>query len=616
VKEFRKGDLFFLFGYIIITVGVTLVYNRVHVSSDILDLFVSRTSLLFCALLLVLLFLAKTPILVERRAWLSILILSFYVTTIFVFLFRNTDYGMNGVEGDEQFITASITKYANYWRLVDFSYHGLSAFYPPVYFYVMGKLAWLLHIEPYKITKWGPILVAFLGTLLIYLVWSRFVNRTFALLLTFVSVLIDPMFILYKPYEFIVLAMMIPWWLFFVSPKEDSFASKRKYVGFLLLGGWIGSLLFQTYYYWFFIFGVYTLIQMIVDFIKERSLQYLLQKYKHPFLVLGLTFIFSLFYLAPLGSDFMKYGIEPLQNRWFRLYMLDLPTYHLGNTVNIIYFIGFASLFWFSQKNELMKKLLILLGAAYTWKLLGHLGIAINKPLLHVKGNNLIQLILVAGFCYFIYFLSALKDQKVRWKPILLFALLYVFTSLGQDITQVLKNPLYEHAHEEKVVPEVAVLKKIDCKGKVFLSDNMKLSAYLPVFNFFNLNGPFSHHSSRRDERILFLQGLSQFHDPQFVAWMLTYNRYDKVDFVSLPHGEMKKVSIEDWSSPFPLSKKIIQITFDPQIFQSAYFKPIPGLQEMVEVQPIDIAVCKQFAAHQLQFARKYVSEERKESLN
>jgi galactan 5-O-arabinofuranosyltransferase len=609
MKRFSKVDLFFGAGYFIMTIGVALVYGSVHVSNNTLDLFVSRTSLLFCLLLLVLLFLANAPFLVERRAWLSVLVLSFYVTTMFVFLFRNTAYGLNGVQGDAQFITASITKYAYYGGLVDFSYHGLSAFYPPLYFYAMGKLAWLGHIEPYKIVKWGPVLVAFLGTLLIYFVWSRFVNRTFALLFTFVSVLINPFLILYKPYEFMILTLMIPWWFFFVMPTKKTFANKKKYIGFLLLGGWIGSLLFQTYYYWFFIFGLYTCIQAIADFIQERSVKHLLQKYKSSFWVLGLTFLFSLFYLAPLLGDFMKYGVEPLQNRWFRPSMLDLPTYNLANTVNIIYFIGLVSLFWFSQQNELMKKLLLLLGAAYAWKLLGHLGIALNKPLLHVKGDNLIQLILVAGFCYFIYSLSALKDLKSRWKPILLFALLYLFASLGQDITQIVKSPLYAQAQKEQVLPEVAVLKKMDCKGKVFLSDNMKLSAYLPVFDFFNLNGPFSHHSSRRDERVLFLQALSQFHDPQFIAWMLTYNQYDKVDFVSLPQGQMKKVSIEDWSSPFPMSKKTVQITFDPQIFKSAYFKPIPGLHEMVEVQPIDVAIYQQFDEQQLQFAKKYARE-------
>ena len=65
-----------------------------------------------------------------------------------------------GIALDQGFRTASITKYAHSVALVDFAYKGLPPYYPPLFFWVLGRLAAWTDTNAYEALKVGVLLTA------------------------------------------------------------------------------------------------------------------------------------------------------------------------------------------------------------------------------------------------------------------------------------------------------------------------------------------------------------------------------------------------------------------------------------------------------------------------
>ena len=80
-----------------------------------------------------------------------------------------------GTLGDQGFRIASIERFSQSLSLSDFSYRGLPAFYPPAFFYLLGRLSAWCGIPAYEALKLGLVAVAALVPICTYRLWSRLV---------------------------------------------------------------------------------------------------------------------------------------------------------------------------------------------------------------------------------------------------------------------------------------------------------------------------------------------------------------------------------------------------------------------------------------------------------
>jgi hypothetical protein len=295
----------------------------------------------------------------------------------------------------------------------------------------------------------------------------------------------------------------------------------------------------------------------------------------------------------------------PLQSQWFKPYMLLMPSFDLNNLSAFIYLSGFLSLFYFCNKSSLMKKLLILLGVCYFWHWLGIIGVALKKPLLHVKIHEMIHLILLVGFAYMVDQLLQAWKEKLQQPYVYLGILLVVFITFGQQLTELQKSDAVAYAKQETKPAEITRIEALHPQGKVFLTENRKLYTYLPVYNFVTMNMHYTHHAGQRNERIQFLQEIAKEKDPKFIAWMLTYNRFDKIDYVYLQNFRLEIMTMKQ----FPKKEKVV-IQFAPEVFRSPYFTQIAGVKDLVKVNPISEKVYYQFTPVQKKLAQKYAREE------
>src|SRR3954469_1615424 len=85
------------------------------------------------------------------------------------------------LRGDMTFRTEYITRFAATWHLDDYTFGHLSAFYPPAWFWLAGRTAHVLGIEPWRIVK--PFTIGTIGAALAvaYLLWRRVLTPAGAL---------------------------------------------------------------------------------------------------------------------------------------------------------------------------------------------------------------------------------------------------------------------------------------------------------------------------------------------------------------------------------------------------------------------------------------------------
>ncbi|MCW5876199.1 MAG: arabinofuranosyltransferase [Anaerolineales bacterium] len=490
------------------------------------------------------------------------------------YVLRETSYSFNGIAGDQGFITVQVTKFAYFSKSVDFAYAQLPAFYPPLYFFVLGKIAAALSIEPYKIIKYGLIVVAFFLPLVSVKLWSRIRAGELAVFPLFALLIFQEW---YKPYEWLTLVAFIPWWLYAIEGIEPK---KGASFGCWLLNSLIGAVLFSTYYYWFFIGGISLILRIVFRPIREEFGF----DYKSGFMVLLGSAIFSSAYWAPfLASMWRSGGWTSYQNRYFLPDFNNLTFPFLeSSSTGLLLLAGLAYLLVTFKHNRISSGLLGLLIGAYVWQILGYVGLLFDTPLLIFKARDFIVYLLAAATGLAIGEVWSYAKRKAAWKerwaPSLLGATIILGLFTGQSVVKgLVENELLQPALRTQYPTDlVSGYRKIvgeEPVGHVILGDGNTyvLSAYMPVFQFLSWAADYSHPAGLYEERVDFLQKLSRLENPAWFAAALMNNRYDHVNEILL-HNTGENYGFGYRPNQFPMPVTSETIYFAKDIFDPKYF--------------------------------------------
>src|SRR4051794_4449180 len=124
---------------------------------------------------------------------------------------HGTRWGFGSMASDAGFRTQTVTRYAETGSLVDYGYRGLPAYYPPGLPWVEGRLAHLLGVPGWTMLRPTEIVLAILIPLLAFVCWRRVLPGMPAALVVVGTTLAAAAPA--KPDEWLVLAVVVPWWL-------------------------------------------------------------------------------------------------------------------------------------------------------------------------------------------------------------------------------------------------------------------------------------------------------------------------------------------------------------------------------------------------------------------
>lgn len=506
-------------------------------------------------------------------------VVSIFFVTVVLLLLRNTPYSFGGAKGDPGFHIAYITKFISTTKFVDFYYKDLPSFYPPLYFYLLGKLAFLLHFPSYAMPKIGLVLVMYGLPFILYLFWKHIDGGTVA-----VAIALFVMFMFHtwvKPSDDLSMLVFIPWWLYFV----DNVARAKYTLRFVVIGGIIGSLIFQTFYYWFFVGGISLFVheflsKIVTNSQRGKSVKTLLKKAG---ILLSTAFFSSYYWLPFIISMYRTHGWQQLQARDFSLSNVDLalPMFSF-DLLGICFLLGFFYLLYSFRFDQVSRGLLSLLASTYLLMIVGFAAVLLDNPIKANIGMRMVPILLLVSFLRgviahwdrVINFARQFRIGEALVGVVVLSAILYVGQGSVNDVAaQESLQIALDTKYPEQFLDLFAKVSGNEYADKVALMDNSYggVVTYLPVYAFVALNAHYSHPAGLFYDRMEFLQKLANLEQPVLLAAAVMNNRFDKIDYILLePEGDLFRYKYVD--DAFPNGWESKSIYFHQSVFQEPYF--------------------------------------------
>jgi galactan 5-O-arabinofuranosyltransferase len=125
------------------------------------------------------------PLQKRHKFVLGLILLSYYFVILYALLYKGTDFGLNGPWGDNATRLTYVTKFRDFSSPYQSMYSkNLPPFYPPLWFFISGKLAWLFGIEGYKTIKLGYFVTFALFPILLFYAWNKIIPRPHAFMIS------------------------------------------------------------------------------------------------------------------------------------------------------------------------------------------------------------------------------------------------------------------------------------------------------------------------------------------------------------------------------------------------------------------------------------------------
>lgn len=498
-------------------------------------------------------------------------------------ILRGSPFPPGGVGGDQGFRIASVARDAQAWFPTDFAYRGVPVFYPPSYFFLLGRLAASTGIPPYEALKIGTIVTAFAVPLIGFGLWRRLVGDV----VTAAAVVVAGLALhdWYEPYAWLSVVVFVPWWFaFVVRVRADGGAVDRRRV---VLGSLLGGVVLMTYYYPFFVGAVQLVVVLVASAIARRRRRVLpLRVTRESWYVMAGTAVVSSLFWAPLALRAVTTGeLESLQNRYFEPSMITMPLPFLDLTVEgVVMAFGLVALVVGCRRSPLLLGLLTLLGAAYVWLIFGYVAVLANTPVLSHRAVLVIQATLLAAAG--VGAVEAVRALRaIRVVPLVAAAggvavLVLVVSALAA-------MPLVAEQRAQR--EPVDLLRAFDRAttgrpgDEVVLATASPLAAFRPVYLFNVWNAHYSNPTAEFTARSRFLDRLAAEHDPAVFAAALRANRYDRVGAVVLD-TKKHRLSYVDYQDNFPRGTRARTLTFDRSQFADRWFTSSAGGRYVVFV--------------------------------
>lgn len=551
-----------------------------------------------------------------RREAIAVYSFGVMLASLLTVLFHGTPFGLNAYQGDQHYILAAITKYRTFSTWTDFNYAHLATYYPPLYFYVLGKLSWLLHIQPYHMVKLAFIGAALVLPPILYHAWSPLLGKRAAALFVVLMCLAFPQEFMYKTYEFATAVLILPWW-FYIGERRlpGLWQSRKRRIWTWIIGGVVGAVLFQTYYYWFFVIACYLLVSFVLKcWMRLVPVREAVADVWHQIRVLLVVAVLSAYYWLPLLYQILTIGYQNYQNRWLSMSMMAIHPFESWNSadfISCVLFIGFVYLLLAYGRSAHHQVLMNFTVACFLWYFIGFVGIVFGTPNLHVKAWMFNDQLLFVGAALGLDALLQRRGFERYATRVWAFALCLVVLVSGQAYvddttgrTDATEGQLYQTSFRDKTPP--AYVKQLDIvpnlKGKVFLSDEYAAIDFQPIYLFIGDNLNYANPVARYADRVHFLTAFSHVRDPLAEAWLLRYNEFGAVDDIWMNQPYLV-IGLDN----YPNGTRYTHLPI-PTVYRHASEFTRIGTTDIYQVEAVPVTTVRQFSLYPLAVAAKYAS--------
>lgn len=300
-----------------------------------------------------------------------------------------TPYGYGGLTGDSLRISAMATRYSTLWHTAEPVIPGLAGEYPPLFPWLIGRVSALTGVPAWRLIAPAEAIALSAAVVIGFVLWRRFLPAWAALVTVLLGLAVfnDPR----KGYEIAALLAFVPLVL-------ATFATTPRRRLHWLPAGLLGGVMVLTYW-GYLVFGGLGLAAVAVSSWRRSPdrrafVGYVLR-------VVGVAAAVSSWYTIPLVVDLLTLTPAPVSDLYDSLTISTSPIplpFLDGSLLGVAELVGLAGLFVYRQRTWWARPLLLLLGGAYAYVLIGLLRFAAtgHTQLVHYVAR-LIGVVLVAA---------------------------------------------------------------------------------------------------------------------------------------------------------------------------------------------------------------------------
>ena len=465
----------------------------------------------------------------------AIFAVSIYFIVLYGILFRGTLYGMNSIWGDNSYRLAIVEKMMFLNSFADPYLKGLPSMYPPLWFYIMAVMAKILNIEAVQTMKFGYLFIFLVYPWLIYFSWRSLVTKKIAAVLAISIPFFSHNYLDYVYYEHITACLFVPWWLAFIELKHQKDSVQKPSLTFYLLGILIGSLIFMTYYWWFFMALFAYPFSLLYKYNKNHSLKMLYIDFRHKLIIVFGIFCLTSIYWGPLLYKAITIGYTNNQSLWFKLLYSDISRYWTLSVWEAVVVIGgvfFLGYLWDRWKDA---KLGFLFFGGFILIVLDRF---MNLGFHSIQTRKFLEFLPLLSMIPFTIGVCSIWEKTKKYSSFQngSIALLFILClTISNQQTEVIQNKRYKWAiDQQSLQANVDILDSVDASGKVFLTNQYVEACYLPYYMFIQVSNTHTHFSGNFEGRLSFLQEASKIKEPIIFAYVLNHNCFDTIQYIYL----------------------------------------------------------------------------------
>jgi len=490
-----------------------------------------------------------------------------------------TPFAPLGTAADQGYRTAYLTKFGHGWGLVDYAYKGLPSFYPPLYFWILGRLSALLGIASWKMLKVGLLAVAFIVPAAGWLLWRPVTGpRRAAAIVVVTSLAVQDW---YVPHLWLAIALFVPWWLWFVLGVGRD--ARLRWPG--LAGGIVVGVVIALTYWYVVVIGLLELVVLLAlrpTFRRAGRTPEPRFARDAAWTIGGVAVVTAVYWLPLVVSVLTTPGAQAMQNRYVTADEAAFPAPFLAFTLKgMVLLFGLAVLALTASRSRVALHLLGLVAAAYLLYAIGYLGFLADTPLDTLRTTGTIEFCLAAGAALGAVDLALLLARErlherldpASVRTVVIVGALVVIVGLGQTAV---RNMPYLSSQRTARYPTAVVdgfrrATNGRYPGKVVLTDVTDLSTFLPTYVFNTIDAHYSHPAALFNDRANLLTRLAHERDPTVFALVMLHNRYDDIDYIALEDNG-RGLGYSWLGDAFPRGVEQHRITFPHALFATDAF--------------------------------------------
>ncbi len=510
-----------------------------------------------------------------RHAIAPLIVLALYSAALAVCasaLFDGGPFALNGLQGDAWFCVTAAARFADTWAYQDFCYKDLPSYYAPFFFWLAGRVGQVLGAAPMEIWKYAVIVAAFVAPVFAYSVTWRTCRRcpwtalTAAVLLTVVWG--DEL--LYKPHSFFANVGFAAWAIAFVGSPPKTWPG-------LLKGAVLGGLLFQTYYYPFFVLLPLLALMSVARASGRTAWQFSLG-WRSGVLLAGAA-VCAMPFWAPLALSLGE-GSESVSNRWFQDRHLAFWT-PVGPQITVAAVVGFLGLAVVSLRNGRRARCArLLFVAALAWYAICFASaVVFDVPLLHFRTEGVVEATLAPFAAIGLAELAAAAARRARSgaavrRVTAVLGLIGLAALTQSRLMRTYGSELYENTRRDaQGPPALAPNLSQQLRSRVVLGGlaARPLAAAKQSFCFLAPNAYFSHPAARFSQRLEFVRSLAKAESQAAFVQMLRQNPFEPIDFLLLTRvarGSGQGAFLEVYEDHYPKPASKTRVHFPARLLR------------------------------------------------